>query len=89
MTFQMKLLNGCIEKVSWVPKKPIVGIFVELIQQSGSKIIQIINFSIKIQVPKNEFLIEIYENLDVVCKMYISEISKSKISGHKSQKMTI
>ena len=46
-------------------------------------------FPLKIQVPKNEFLIEIFENLDVVSKMYISEISKSKISGHKSQKMTI
>ena len=38
---------------------------------------------------KNEFFIDIFENLDLGSEMYISEISKSKISGHKSQKMTI
>ena len=35
---------------------------------------------------KNEFLIDIF---DVVSKMYISEISKFKISDYKAQKMTI
>ena len=38
---------------------------------------------------KNEFLIDIFENPEVVIKMYISEISKSKISDQKAQKMTI
>ena len=84
MTFLIKLRNGCFEKVSWVSKKPIDGIFVALIQQSGSKMVQIIHFSIKIQVSKNEFLIEIYENLEVDNKMYMIEISKSKISDLKS-----
>ena len=38
---------------------------------------------------KNDFLIDIYENPEVVIKMYKSEISKSKISDQKAQKMTI
>ena len=38
---------------------------------------------------KNEFLIDIFENPEVVTKMYMSEISKSKISGLKTQKMII
>ena len=38
---------------------------------------------------KNEFLIDIFENPEVVIKMYISEISKSKISDHKAPKMII
>ena len=37
---------------------------------------------------KNEFLIDIFENPEVVSKMYIGEISKSKISDQKAQKMT-
>ena len=84
MTFLIKLLNWCFEKISWVSKKSIDGIFVALIQQSGSKMVQIIHFSIKIQVSKNEFLIEIYENLKVDNKMYMIEISKSKIADLKS-----
>ena len=36
-----------------------------------------------------EFLIDIFENPEIVIKMYISEISKSKISDQKAQKMTI
>ena len=38
---------------------------------------------------KNEFFIDIFENLDPGSEMYISEISKSKILDHKAQKMTI
>ena len=38
---------------------------------------------------KNEFLIDIFENPEVVSKMYISEISKFKISDQKAPKMTI
>ena len=38
---------------------------------------------------KNEFFIDIFENLDLGSEMYISEISKSKISDYKAQKMTI
>ena len=38
---------------------------------------------------ENEFLIDIFENPEVVTKMYISEIFKSKISDQKAQKMTI
>ena len=38
---------------------------------------------------ENEFLIDIFENPEVVHKWYISEISKSKISDYKAQKMTI
>ena len=37
---------------------------------------------------KNDFFINIFENPEVVIKMYISEISKSKISEQKAQKMT-
>ena len=35
---------------------------------------------------KNDFFIEKYENLKVDIKMYMSEISKSKVSGLKAQK---
>ena len=38
---------------------------------------------------ENEFLIDIFENPEVIIKMYISEISKSEISDQKTQKMTI
>ena len=38
---------------------------------------------------ENEFLIDIFENPEVLNKLYISEISKSKISDQKTQKMTI
>ena len=38
---------------------------------------------------KNEFFIEKYENLKVDIKMYMSEISKSKVSDLKAQNMII
>ena len=38
---------------------------------------------------KNEFLIDIFENPEVVNKMYLSEISKSKSSDYKAPKMII
>ena len=38
---------------------------------------------------ENEFLIDIFENPEVVIKMYISEISKSKVSVPKAQKIII
>ena len=38
---------------------------------------------------ENEFIVDLFENPEVVSKMYISEISKSKISDQKAQKMTI
>ena len=38
---------------------------------------------------KNKFLIDKYDNLRVDIKMYMSEISKFKISDLKPQKMTI
>ena len=38
---------------------------------------------------KNEFLIEKYENLMTDIKMYMSEISKSKVSDLKAQKIII
>ena len=38
---------------------------------------------------KNKFLIDKYDNLRVDIKMYMSEISKLKISDFKPQKMTI
>ena len=38
---------------------------------------------------KNKFLIDKYDNLRVDIKMYMSEISKFKISDQKPQKMTI
>ena len=38
---------------------------------------------------KNKFLIDKYDNLRVDIKMYISEISKFKISDLRPQKMTI
>ena len=37
---------------------------------------------------KNDFFIEKYENLKVDIKMYMSEISKFKISDLKPKKMT-
>ena len=40
-------------------------------------------------MPKIKFFIEKYENLKVDIKMYLSEISKSKVSGLKAQKMII
>ena len=50
---------------------------------------QISNFPFKIQMSKNKFLIDKYDNLRVDIKMYMSEISKFKISDLKPQKMTI
>ena len=38
---------------------------------------------------KHEYLIERYENLKVDIKMYMSEVSKSKISDLKAQKKII
>jgi len=38
---------------------------------------------------KNEFLIEKYDKLRIDIKMYMSEISKFKISDLKAQKMII
>ena len=38
---------------------------------------------------KNEFLIEKYENLMKDIKMYMREISKSKVSDLKAQKIII
>ena len=40
-------------------------------------------------MPKNEILIEKYDNLRVDIKMYMNEISKFKISDLKAQKMII
>ena len=50
---------------------------------------QISNFPFKIQMSKNKFFIDKYDNLRVDIKMYMSEISKSKISDLKPKKMTI
>ena len=44
---------------------------------------QISNFPFKIQMSKNKFLIDKYDNLRVDIKMYMSEISKFKISDLK------
>ena len=38
---------------------------------------------------KNEFFIEKYENLKVDIKMYMSEISKTKVSDLRDKKMII
>ena len=38
---------------------------------------------------KNEFLIDIFENPEVVSKMHMSEISKSKISYQKAQNVSL
>ena len=38
---------------------------------------------------KNKFLIEKYENLKIDIKMYMSEISESKVSDLKAQKIII
>ena len=50
---------------------------------------QISNFPFEIQMPKNKFLIEKYDKLRVDIKMYMSEISKFKISDLKAQKLII
>ena len=42
-----------------------------------------------LHMSKNEFLIEKYDKLRVDIKMYMSEISKFKISDLKAQKMII
>ena len=42
-----------------------------------------------LHMSKNEFLIEKYGNLRVDIKMYMSEISKFKISDLKAQKIII
>ena len=47
------------------------------------------NFPLQIQMSKNEFYVEIFENLWVNIKMYMSEVSESKISDLKPQKMII
>ena len=50
---------------------------------------QISNFALHIQMSRNEFYVEIFENLWVNIKMYMIKVSKSKISDLKSQKMII
>ena len=70
-------------------KKPIFIIFVDLIIHKRSKITQISNFALQIQMSRNEFYVEIFENLWVNIKMYMIKVSKSKISDLKSQKMII
>jgi len=50
---------------------------------------QISNFPFKIQMSKNKFLIEKYDNQRVDIKMYMIEISNFKISDLKAQKMII
>ena len=69
--------------------KPIVGIFFSQIDKVGLKWPKLARSQFKKQVSKNQFFIDIFEKLDIVSKMYICEISKFKISGHKSQKKTI
>ena len=58
-------------------------------RQSRPQTTQSSQIPIKKQVSKNDFFIDIFENLDLGSEMYISEISKSKISDHKAQKITI
>ena len=70
-------------------KKNIVCIFVDPTKQNMPKLIQFSNFPLKIQMSLNEFLIEKYKNLKVNVKMYMSEISKSKVSDLKAQKIII
>ena len=70
-------------------KKPIFIIFVDLIIHKRSKITQISNFALQIQMSRNEFYVEIFENLWVNIKMYMIEVSRSKISDLKLQKMII
>ena len=50
---------------------------------------QISNFALRIQMSRNEFYVEIFENLWVNIKMYMIEVSRSKISDLKLQKMII
>ena len=50
---------------------------------------QISNFPLQIQMSKNEFYVEIFENLWVNIKMYMIEVFKSKISDLKPQNMII
>ena len=70
-------------------KKPIFIIFVDLIIHKRSKMTQFSNFALQIQMSRNEFYVEIFENLWVNIKMYMIEVSRSKISDLKLQKMII
>ena len=66
--------------------KPIVGIFFSQIDKVGLKWPKLARSQFKKQVSKNQFFIDLFEKVDIFSKMYICEISKFKISGHKSQK---
>ena len=68
---------------------PMEDILDEPSRQSRPQTTQSSQIPIKKQVSKNYFFIDIFENLDLGSEMYISEISKSKISDYKAQKMTI
>ena len=68
-------------------KKPFVCIFADLSIQNRPKWPKLAIFPFKYKNLKN--LIEKYENLNVDIKMYMNEVSKSKISDLKAQKMFI
>ena len=55
-------------------------------RQSRPQTNQSSQIPIRKQVSKNDFFIDLFENLDLGSEMYISEISKSKISYQKSPK---
>ena len=90
----MKIFSPCVPHLILMDndlshKKPIFIIFVDLIIHKRSKITQISNFALQIQMSRNEFYVEIFENLWVNIKMYMIEVSRSKISDLKLQKMII
>ena len=59
------------------------------VDKVGLKQPKVARFQLKNKCLKMIFFIDIFENLDLVSEMYISEISKSKIVDYKAQKMTI
>ena len=89
MTFPIKWLKGYLMWGPWSSNMPIEDILDETSRQSRPQTTQSSQIPIKKQVSKNDFFIDIFENLDLGSEMYISEISKSKISDYKAQKMTI
>ena len=70
----------------WSSNMPMEDILDEPSRQSRPQTTQSSQIPNKKQVSKNDFFIDIFENLDLGSE---SEISKSKISDYKAQKMTI
>ena len=78
MTFPIKWLKGHLMWGPWSSNMPMEDILDEPSRQSRPQTTQSSQIPSRKQVSKND----IFENLDLGSEMYISEISRSKISDY-------